>query len=179
MMGVICNLLLGFLEAKSDKETVEKIKKKAGLAGVEFKAEQIYPEETWQSLLNAACEVLGVDGDTAEQLFAEYAIDVLVDKFGSFFNSSNTALDLFRKVPKIHLDLPASMGMTTEEKLKLVVDEGNKIVFHYSSPNQLCTFLKTFAEHVFKHYNETGYSIVENQCVKEGAEYCEIVITTK
>ena len=171
MMGVVCNLLLGFLEVKSNKETVEKIKKKAGLAEVKFKAEQIYPEETWQSLLNAACEVLGVDSDTAEQLFAEYSVGILADKFGSFFKSSDSSLDLFRKVPKLHLDLPASMGVTTEEKLKLVVDEENKIIFHYKSPNQLCTFLKALAEQVFKHYSETGYSIVENQCVKNGAKY--------
>ena len=179
MMGIICNLLLGFLESKSNKKTVEKIKNKAGLAGKEFKSEQLYPEEEWQSLLNAACEVLGVDGDTASQLFAEYTIDILTDKFESLFGSSDSALDLLRKVPRIHLDFPASMGTVTKEKLKLAVDEGNKIVFHYNSPNKLCTFLKALAEQVFKHYNETGYSIVENQCTKNGAEYCEIVITTK
>jgi hypothetical protein len=176
MMGVICNLLLGFLETKSDKETFEKIKKKAGIEGKEYKTVQIYPEETWQILLDSACEILGIDRDTAEQLFAEYTIDVLLDKFSNFFKISDTALDLLRKVPKIHLDLPASMGAKTEQKLRLIVDDEFKIVFHYKSPNLLCGFLKKLAEQVFKHYNTTKYSIIENQCLKDGAEYCEIVI---
>jgi hypothetical protein len=179
MMGLICNLLLGFIEKKSDKKTVEEIKKKAGIAWEKFKTEQIYPDETWQKLLNATCEVLGVNKDIAEKLFAEYTIDALVNNFGSFFKSSPSALELFRKVPKIHLDLPASMGATTLEKLKLMVDSEKQIIFYYRSPNQLCTFLKALAEHVFKQYKETGYSIVEKQCVKDGAEYCEIVINIK
>jgi hypothetical protein len=179
MMGAICNLLIGFLEVKSDKETVEEIKKKAGLAGREFKTEQIYPEEEWQSLLNAACDVLDVDRETAEKLFAENVIGELIDKFGSYFRASDSALSLLKKVPKIHIILPASMGLTTQEKIKLVTNDENKIIYHYNSPNKLCIFLKTLAEQVFKYYNETGYNIVENQCIKQGADYCEIIISTK
>ena len=179
MMGIIFNFLINFLEAKSDKETVEEMKKKAGLEGKEFKAEKIYPEEEWQNLLNAACEILGVDKEIAEKMFAENVISALINKFGSYFRISDSAFSLLRKIPKIHLDLPASMGVITEEKLKIVADEENKIIFHYKSPNNLCILMKTLIEQVFKHYNETGYSIVENQCVKQGADHCEIVITTK
>ncbi|MCE7747710.1 MAG: hypothetical protein GPJ51_04895 [Candidatus Heimdallarchaeota archaeon] len=178
-MGIVCNLLLGFVEARSDKETVKKVLNEAGLSGKDFRSEKIYTEEEWQVLLDATIKVLGVDRDIGERMFAEYAVGVMADKFGAFFRSSDTALDLLRKVPKIHLDLPGSMGAMTKEKIKLVVDEENKLVYHYCSPNRLCTFLKVLTEQVFNYYNEIGYGIEETQCMKDGAEYCEIVITSK
>jgi len=176
MMGVMHFLLLGFVESLSDKETVEKIIKDAGLSGRHFRFEQLYPEDQWQRLFDASIKALHIDRDAAEKKFAEYAANNLAEKFGSFFRSSKTPLDLLRKVPRIHLDLPRAMGATTEKKIELVVDKENMIVYHYRSPNKLCIFLMALVERIFKYYEVTDYSIYENRCLKAGADYCEIVI---
>lgn len=175
-MGVICDILCRFAEEKGGRAGLESIRQEAGLPGREFRWEEIVPEKDWQALLDAAAKGLGVDRDTAERVFAEYAIGVLSDKFGSLFRACDTPLDFLRRVPKIHLDFPSSMGAATREKLKLASDQGNRIVYHYDSPNRLCVFLTALAEQVFKKYKATDYSIEETRCKKRGAARCEIVI---
>lgn len=178
-MGVICDILVGFIEKNSDEATVEKIKSRAGMPGRSFAWHEIVKEEDWQRLLKAAGEELGVEASVAEQMFAEHSIGILTDKFGSFFRISSTPLDLLRKVAKIHLDFPSSMGMRTRKKLELAVDAPDRLIYHYRSPNRLCVFLKALAVKVFEHYGENQYAITETQCMKEGAEWCEIVMSVE
>ena len=179
MMGMICNLLLKFAEEKTDKNTLEKIKKELGIPEKGFKTEKIYPEEEWQRFLNAIAKTLRVGSDTAEQMFAEYAMRLLPVQFGSVFRSSVNAIDFLRKIPGMLLNLPALTGSATKEKIKIVSDEKNRLVYHYNSPNHLCTFLKSLVKLVFQYYKESHYSIKETQCMKDGRNYCEIIITYK
>ena len=179
MMGMICNLLLKFAEEKTDKNTLEKIKKELGIPEKGFKTEKIYPEEEWQRFLNAIAKTLRVGSDTAEQMFAEYAMRLLPVQFGSVFRSSVNAIDFLRKIPGMLLNLPALTGSATKEKIKIVSDEKNRLVYHYNSPNHLCTFLKSLVKLVFQYYKESHYSIKETQCMKYVRNYCEIIITYK
>ncbi|MCK5628989.1 MAG: heme NO-binding domain-containing protein [Nanoarchaeota archaeon] len=179
MMGLICNLLLKFAEEKTDKSTLEEIKNRLGIPEKGFKTEKIYPEDEWQRFLNAIAKTLDVDNDTAEQMFAEYAMSLLPVQFESVFRNSANALDFLRKVPGMLLNLPALTGLATKEKIKMVIDEKNKIVYHYNSPNHLCTFLKSMIKLVFQYYKEYDYCIKGTQCMKDGKNYCEIIITCK
>jgi len=177
MMGVICDMMTSFIRERSDQATLERVMAAAGMPGKNFSWHEIVPEEDWQRLLQTAAKELDAGADGAERLFAEFAAGVLVDKFGSFFRISRTGLDLLRKVAKIHLDLPRSMGRKTQKKLVLAVDEPDRIIYHYRSPNRLCVFLIALAERIFAHYGETGYTITEHSCIKRGDDFCEIEIT--
>lgn len=177
MMGLICNLLLDMAESRAGPDAPERILREAGLPGRTFKSELIYPEEDWQQLATAAAELLGVDADAAERAFAEHVLPVLEERFGAFFRSSGGAMALLRKVPKIHLDFPRAMGAETEEKLMILADEDQRLVYRYCSPNQLCTFLVALAEQVMVHYGEVGWRIEQTQCMKDGAPFCEIAFT--
>lgn len=177
MMGLIFNLALDMIEAKGGAQARTRALERAEQPGRAFKSELVYPEADWQRLAAAAAAVLDVDADTAERGLAEYAVPVLAERFGAFFRASEDAMAFLRRVPKIHLDFPRAMGAQTEEKLAIAADEEKRIVYHYCSPNQLCTFLMAAAERVHQRYGTEQWEIVQTQCMKQGASHCEIVIT--
>lgn len=175
-MGMICNFLLKFAEEKINKETIEKIRQEFNIPNKGFKPEINYPDNEWERLLDTIAETLRIDNDTAEQMFAEYAFNLMTIQYKSLFERTSGALDFLRKVPIILSNLPALAGVSAKKKIKIVSDKNNTIIYHYSSQNHLCTFLKSMIKQVFKFYNESC-SIKGTQCMKDGKDYCEIIIT--
>ena len=175
-MGHINNLLVRMVEGHHGEEGVQKLFELAKIEPTRYKTEVVYPEEEFQALYRAAKKVYGVDDDAAQKSFADFYINILPEMFPSFFEEAKNARGLLKMVPTIHLQWPsAASAKDFKEKLWLIHDDEERLVYKYDSPNRLCGVLKHVAQGVLGYYKEQG-SVVENQCALKGSPWCEVEI---
>lgn len=177
MMGHINNLLLGMVRKDHQDAGVTKVLEMAGFPEAQYQSETIYPEEEFQALYGAVKEFYGgIDDDSAQKAFADYFMEVSPKMFPAFFEKGRNVAGLLKMVPIIHKQFP-SAASTAEftEKLWLIEEEKNRVLFKYSSPNQLCRVLIYVSEGVLKYYKQTG-TVTETQCALKGAPHCLVEV---
>jgi hypothetical protein len=175
MMGIIILCLAGFTEEKEGKSGKERLLKEAGLDEKIIEATKVYPEEEFQRLVTAYIKLFDRDVETFERQFAVYMIGILKQRFPKYFESAKNAKEFLIKVPQIHTSFPTAGTGIIVEKIKIDRLEEERLIFHYESPNKLCTFMKTLIEQVLQVYGEKG-NIIETQCMKKRKDYCEIIV---
>jgi hypothetical protein len=102
-------------------------------------------------------------------------IGILKERFPKYFESAKNAKEFLVKVPQIHTNFPTAGTGIIVKKIKIDRLEEERLIFHYKSPNKLCTFMKTLIEQVLQTYGEKG-NIIETQCMKRSADHCEIIV---
>ena len=174
MMGIIVQQLKNFIETQG-KDKLDKILERSGFKDIEIKPEEIYPESDFQKLVSATVEVLGIDANTAQIEFAKYVFPVLKEEFPGYFQTAKDTKTFLKRVPRIHLDLPSTMGSSAEtvEKLKVIKDE--PLTFYYKSPNKLCAFMKQMIKLSAEHYGQKA-TIEEAKCMLRGDDHCEVSV---
>lgn len=180
MVGLIHKILFDLIEAKANASTVLEVKRRAGVDPERrFRIDTVYPDDEWQRLLAAACEVLGVSQDDAEIAFADHFMNDAKRRWHMWFEMSQSAREFLVRQQTIHnafatgvRDPDARRGM--EDKFRIEELE-NEIIAHYHSPNQLCGLYKALARWLLDNYRETA-TVEERRCTKRGDPECEIHI---
>jgi hypothetical protein len=178
VIGLIHKILFDLVEQRCGPEAVTRVKERAGVPPDRvFRLGEPYPDDEWQRLLVAACEVLGLDEEQALEAYADvFGRDALV-RFAKWFEMSKSSRDFLERQITIH-NVFAS-GVRDPEARRAVVDKfhierrEDEIVTHYRSPNKLCTLYRSLARWMIRHYGDEA-SIEETRCMRRGDEECEI-----
>jgi hypothetical protein len=163
---------------KKGREAVTKVLEGTGLTPSLIQEQLIYPEEAFQELLKNAAEITGMSTDEFETEWAKFMVNLMHNKFTGFFESSDSALVLLSKVPDIHFKVFPTIVGKQVEKINIKESDDDHILYTYTSPNQMCIFLKTLAQEVLDQYKQEG-TIEELQCQKDGATSCDVKVTFK
>jgi hypothetical protein len=180
MVGLIHKILFDLLEETGGTEAVLEVKRKAGVdEDKAFRMDEVYDDQEWQRLLGAACDVLGVTQEQAEEAYADFFCKDAMKRWPMWFSMSKTAREFLERQPKIHNGFATGVrdhkaGQAINDKFDLEQAE-HGIVMHYRSPNQLCGFYIAMARWIINHYGDDA-SINQTKCLKQGDSECEIRI---
>ncbi len=180
MVGLIQKLLLDLVRQQGGPETVQKVKQLARVPEEqEFSINEVYDDKQWQSLLAAACDVLHLTPDEAEQAYATYFFEDAKQRWPMWFTMAGNAREFLEQQPTIHNGFAVGQQDATSrdainDKFKIESLPAASIV-RYESPNALCGLYKALVNRVLDHYGEVA-DIDETQCAKQGAGHCIIRI---
>ncbi len=177
MVGLIPKLLLDLVTAKGGESAAAEVKRRAEAPDAPFRIDTVYPDELWQRLLRASCEVLAVSQEEAESLYADFFGRDALARWPVWFAMSKNARQLLERQPIIHntfatgvRDADARRGIA--DKFHIEKRE-HELVVHYRSPNQLCGLYVALARWVLDHYGEHA-TVEQARCAKRGDPECVI-----
>lgn len=180
MVGLIQKVLHDLALQRGGAQAVARIYEAAGVPpDRNFRIDTVYPDDEWQRLLVAACEVLQLGPEAFENAYAEQFGSDALRRWPAWFKMSRSARELLERQPIIHntfatgvRDPDARRDIRDKFRLEQRPDE---LVTHYRSPNELCGLYKALARWVLRHYGESA-TIDEPLCLKRGDPECEIHI---
>ena len=178
MVGLIHKLLFELVKTKASADAVQEVRQRAGIPqGKTFRLDEAYPDDEWRRLFAAACDVLKVTPEEAEQAFGQLFYDYTLRQWPAWFEMSHTAREFLERQPRIHNGFATGVQNTDarwaiNDKFQLEVCD-SELVIHYRSPNQLCGLYRALARQIIDHFGETA-KISETLCLKNGDRECEI-----
>jgi hypothetical protein len=180
MMGLIPNLLLKLIESAAGPETVAAVLRQAGIPlERRYALNRVYPDEEWQRLYAAARDLLGLDEDRAEAMFAEFFVQDALARFPRWFQMCRNSYEMLCLHPKIHNAFAsgcsaAAARRVLDDKFR-TVSEPHRLIVEYRSPNRLCGLYAKLAHCVATHYGDE-VELAERECVKRGDNRCLLEI---
>lgn len=180
MIGVMHEILFGFVKRNFGEAGLTELRRRAQIEGKEFRLDTIYDDAEWRRIVGTAIEMAGGDPIAAEKALARYAGEDLVLRFGGFFKGATRSLEMIKRQPKIHNNLAKGLGTGGEEAQRRVTDKfnleeisDNEVVMHYRSPNRHCVLYIGLAEWLADHFDDP-LEIWEDRCQKKGDDECTI-----
>ncbi|MCL6503657.1 MAG: heme NO-binding domain-containing protein [Pirellulales bacterium] len=180
MVGLIPNLLLKLIESAAGPETVAAVLRQAGIPlERRYGLNRVYPDEEWQRLYAAARDLLGLDEDRAEAMFAEFFVQDALARFPRWFQMCRNSYEMLCLQPKIHNAFAtgcsaAAARRVLNDKFR-TVSEPHRLIVEYRSPNRLCGLYVKLARCIATHYGDE-VDLAERECVKWGANRCLIEV---
>lgn len=178
MHGIILNELKNFVTDTFDETVWHDVCDGAEIDQRMFVPVTTYPDEIVLQLVESATAVSGKDAGELLRPFGRYIVPRLVDTYGVHIDDDWTGLDLISNVEEsIHVALRTKVSADFQPPAidATRVDE-DTVVVGYGSDRQLCDVAKGIIDGVGDHYDEE-YSVVERECMHDGAERCDIVVT--
>jgi hypothetical protein len=180
MIGLIQKILLDLVESRGGRAGADEVKRRAGVPiDRTFRLDTVYPDDEWQALFAAACEVLALPRETVLEAYADCFCRDALERWPTWFRMSRTARAFLERQPVIHncfatgvRDPDARRAVTDKFLLESRVGE---LVTHYRSPNQLCDLYRALARWILRHYGEEA-AIEEVRCMQRGDPECEMHI---
>lgn len=178
MIGIINALLFDYIEAQHGIEKLKALKARLNMPDdYSFRIDTYYADTEWQDIYQKTAAFVGVEREAMEWGFGYFSGKALVNQFPTFVSGCTCARDLIVRQPKIHNIIGNSVNDPGTRKIinqKFTLEErDDKVVMHYVSPNQLCTFYRSLATWAGEHFGET-VTIQEPRCMKKGDSECEI-----
>ncbi|WED41988.1 heme NO-binding domain-containing protein [Legionella cardiaca] len=178
MIGLIQKILLNMVHSIKGEEGVTQLKKLAQVPqDKNFQINNVYTDEEWQRLLTAALDLLQLNQEEIEALYADYFCNDVIVRFPTWFQMSKNSYEFLSIQPTIHncfatgcADAVARQAVNEKFKLEQLP---NKLITHYRSPNKLCGLYKALAQWVIHYYKDEA-NIEEKKCIKLGDDECEI-----
>ncbi len=181
MVGLIQKILLDLVDEKAGPEAVAEVKRRAGVAPERiFRIGEVYSDDEWQRLLNAATDVLHASDAELLDAYAERFGRDALRRFPMWFEMCANSRDFLERQATIH-NVFAS-GVRDPDARRAVVDKfrietrENEVVTHYRSPNRLCGLYKALARWMLRHYGDEG-AVEERKCLLRGDDECELHVT--
>jgi len=180
MIGMVHNMLFGWIEGKSGNKAVNEIKRKAGIPlHTDFRMDTSYSDVTWQKIVVATVETLNIQPGELEKDFMDFFLKASVKRFPAWWEMAKNSYDFILQQPKIHNGFATSL-MDSEERKKVtekfkIEALKNKLITYYRSDNGLCNLYIQGVHWVVNYYNDAA-TVQEEKCTKKGNPYCEIHI---
>lgn len=180
MVGLIPRVLCSLVAQAGGEPSLAKVKELAGLPpDLVFRMNEPVPDEQWQRLFQASCDVLQVTPMHAEHLFAKKFLEFALKRFPKWFEMCGNAREFLELHPTFHNSFATGLQdrqarREVEDKFRIHTEPA-QIVMHYRSPNRLCGLYLTLAHLVIQHYGDLA-TVREISCMKRGDDECVIVI---
>lgn len=180
MVGLMPKTLLDFVESSAGAERACEVRRLAGISDDRrFRIDEVYDDDEWRRMLDAARVVLDVSQADAERAFADFFFEDALRRWPMWFRMSGTAREFLERQPRIHNGFATGVASPSDreainDKFTLEQNPG-ELIMHYRSPNQLCGLYMALARWIINHYGDEA-TIEETSCLKQGANECEIHI---
>lgn len=178
MVGLIHKLLFDLVEGAAGSGAVAEVKRRAEVSPEkEFRMNEVYADDEWRRLLEAAFAVLEVTPEQGESAFAEVFLKDALKRWPTWFQQATSARQFLELQPIIHNGFATSVQDSADraaitDKFNLIPSD-DKLVMHYRSPNRLCGLYVKLARGIIDHYGDHA-SVEHVRCQKDGAPECEI-----
>ena len=178
MVGVIHRILFKLVESQANRDAVLEVKRLAGVPlEQDFRIDEAYDDAEWRRLMSAACDVLKCTQQQAEQAFADVFFSDALERWPAWFKMSSSAREFLERQPRIHNGFASGVqnperGAAINDKFEIEARE-HELVVKYRSPNRLCGLYSSLAQWIIEYYGDDA-SVHETQCLKNGADSCEI-----
>lgn len=179
MVGLIQKTMIDLIEEKGGAAAVAAVREKAAIpVDRVFRIGDVYPDDEFQRLLAATCEVLNVKAEQAFDAFAEVFFKDATVRFGKWFDLAKNSHQFLIFQTTIHNTFAS--GVVDPKERRAVQDKTSVeqisdryIVTHYRSPNKLCGLYKSLGGWVARYYGDE-ITIDEATCMLRGDDACEI-----
>jgi hypothetical protein len=180
VVGLIQKILFDLIAASAGSAAVAEVRRRAQVPeDRRYRLDTVYPDDEWQRVLRATCEVLGKSQDEVEVIYADFFGRDALRRWPIWFETSANARQMLERQQTIHntfatgvSDPAARRGIQDKFRLEKLDRE---LIAHYRSPNELCGLYKALARWVLDHYREEA-QLEETRCTKRGDPECEIHI---
>jgi hypothetical protein len=180
MIGLIPRVLCRMVAGAGGEESLLRVKQAAGVPpDLVFRMNEPCPDEQWQRLFRASCEVLEVTPIHAEHLFAKTFLAFALEQFPKWFEMCHSAREFLEFQPTLHNSFATGLQdpqarFEVKDKFRISTS-AERIVVHYRSPNQLCGLYMPLAHLVIQHYGDLA-TVREADCMKRGDDECVIIV---
>ncbi|RYZ75648.1 MAG: hypothetical protein EOP05_07265 [Proteobacteria bacterium] len=184
MMGLIQKTMIDLVEAKGGLQAVKLVRTRAQLPDDRvFRIGDVYPDEEFQRLLQATCDVLGVEKQKVFDEFAGHFFKDATVRFGKWFDLAKNSHQFFIFQTTIHNTFASGVvdpdqRQAVQDKMSIDQISDRYLITHYKSPNQLCGLYRSLGNWIASYYGDT-IVITEKKCLHEGDEECEMHIEWK
>ena len=179
MHGIVLKGLKDFVTTAYDHDAWVAIQRKAGLEGQVYVPVTEYEDADVLGLVAAASEVTGKDVPVLLDEFGRFLVSPLVETYGVHVDEEWTGLELIANAETyIHEALRAKQLSTytpPDIASEWVADDKVRVI--YGSERHLCSLAKGLIRGIGSYYSEQ-FQIVEETCMHEGGDHCEILVTT-
>lgn len=150
----------------------------AGVDGA-FSSLGNYPDAELLGLVGAASVKLGLEADAIVRWFGARAIPLLAREYPAFFAPHRTTRDFLLTLNSvIHPEVRMIYPGADVPEFDFGQDEAGALVIGYASQRKLCSLAEGFIDGTASHYGE-NVAIHQTACMKQGAERCRIVVSTR
>lgn len=167
MHGIIFNLLYKFVQDNYDFQTLQAIKKEAGLEGQFHFATRTYPDEEAEAMLQGASKVLNLEREVILEAFGQHITPELLRVYKAFIKTHWDCMSVLENVEKtIHKAVMNNTPDTDPPKLKIRRIDKNQIHIEYTSPRKMIALGIGIIKKIAEHYQESLH--IERVTIPEG-----------
>lgn len=178
MKGIVFNLLEEIVRRQYGEDTWDNLLETTQLDGI-YTSLGSYPDADLMKLVAAACAALNLPTDTVVRWFGRNALDLLAQRYPSFFAPHESARPflltlnniIHPEVRKLYpgADVPVFDFDTTSEET---------LIMGYRSVRKMCAFAMGLIEGAASHYGEEA-EFEHPECMNRGDEKCVLNIRFK
>ena len=155
MHGIIFNLLYKFVQENYNFQTLQEIKKEAGLDGAFHFATRSYPDEEIEAMVGAASKLLKVDRDTILESFGQFIAPELLRVYRPYVKANWDCMTLLENIEKaIHKAVMNNTPDADPPKLKINRIDEDTIQIEYTSPRKMIALGVGIIKKIAEHYQE-------------------------
>lgn len=176
MHGIVYASLKDHVVSVYGRETWEVVRADAGLSQQVYLPIQTYEDAEFGALAGALADRTGNDRRSVLRSVGRSTMAMFMDTYESAVDPSWDALDCVVNAESVvHAGL-RDRGVDLDPPKLECERDGDGARIRYRSPRRLCAVATGLAEGIGDHYG-TPLSVVEEQCVDDGAPHCELLVT--
>ena len=177
MHGTICSELNTYITNKFGFDVWQKIRTDCDLGSKIYITSQNYPDEEMIQIIKSLSAQTGKDEPWIMEDFGKFMAEYIVKFFGTLFEPQWGTLDLLENIPAVLSRVLSMYPEMSHPELNTTRVEPNVLDITYSSKLKMCALAKGVVKGFGEHYQENVF-IVENSCIHNGDESCQISVTT-
>lgn len=178
MHGAIFKQFKDFVAATLGAGAWDDLRDQAGVDRTIYMSTRSYPDDELLALLAAASEATGTPEQELLEEFGEFLGPALLEMYRAQIDDAWDAIDLIDHTEDaIHEVVRLREPEADPPALETTRVDGSTVDVHYTSDRHLCGLAKGITAAVGDHFDQS-LSVRESQCMLDGADSCELRITT-
>jgi predicted hydrocarbon binding protein len=176
MHGVVFTELKSFVTETYGEEAWQSILDSADTGTTIYLPTSRYPDEEALAIVAAASEATGVPVPDLLEAFGEYLADSLMTMYAAQIDDEWDVFDLLERIEtQIHTVLRMQDDEIDPPELACERTGEEEVVIDYRSDRELCDLGRGLVAGVAEAYDRP-LSVLERQCMHDGAGSCEMVV---
>ncbi|MFC7047370.1 heme NO-binding domain-containing protein [Halobacteriaceae archaeon GCM10025711] len=177
MHGILLKGLKEFVVETYDRSTWDEIRDEAPVERKVYLPIETYDDGELTALVEAAATVTGESTDHLLDAYGRSVAGRLLSTYDNVLDDDWTMVDLLLNAnERVYGTLRQQNPKMNPPQLDCRQVDANKVLVGYQSPRKLCSVAKGVIRGVGERYGQP-VDVTEGQCMHDGADYCEFVVT--
>jgi predicted hydrocarbon binding protein len=175
MHGIIFTALKKYVRTRLGDEAWTNLRTAAGLGDRMYFPVQAYPDEEMHALIQTVAHLSGISDQQLLEDFGRSLAPEFMALYRPILQQEWRTLDLLENLDRIHGTVRTNNPGAAPPALAIQRPEPTRVVIAYRSDRQWCAFGKGLIHGVATYYGER-VTVTEPECMKTGAESCQLVV---